>query len=227
MITETFPNLTERGLDLEPAGRRFRGASPPPLRDRVQLGGPQFVSIDERYHPDDADLQAFLRDTRHRWVLAHLSLTFPFADGPEISTAELQAHLSDDGPQPETIAFSLLPTRAESNHQQTREFTLAPKVDVAGIGGIELGSIGTTSVQASGDAFLSGGPELSPTPRWQFKRTATQRIEGTTRLSMIIQIPRQRVGAMTIDLAATVTTRFRRRQVPLDGSPNRPDRISF
>lgn len=219
MIIENFPPLTMRDIELEEvrSAPRLRGKKLPTLMERLAFGGPELVQISSDYHPDDADLQAFIRGSQERWVLAHLAVTFPPREGPSLESATVQVNLGDDGDPPGTIAFSILPVVAGTPYEETDTFTVSPNVTIGSAVGISLGSIGKQRVQHGEEAFLFGGPELSPRPAWHFKPTSTQELVGSTRLSMILRVPNGRIGKIGIDLSADVFKgpRFRRRQVPL------------
>lgn len=68
---------------------------------------------------------------------------------------------------------------------------------------------------------MVGGPELSPHPAWMFQRTPAQAIEGSTRLIIVIQVPAERTGFLSVSLQASVEKkrfRFFKRQIPLPGA---------
>jgi hypothetical protein len=219
MVVESFPPLAMRDVDLEEVGAapRLRGKKLPTLMERLAFGGPELVQITSDYHPDDADLQAFIRGAQQRWVLAHLALTFPPREGPPLKSATVQVNLDDDGDPPATIAFSILPVVEATPYEETETFTVSPNVTIGSAVGISLGSIGRQRVIHREAAFLLGGPELSPRPAWHFTPTLAQELVGSTRLSMILRVPNGRSAKISIDLSAEVLDgpRFRRRQVPL------------
>lgn len=218
MIVESFPALDMRDVELEqfPAPPRLRGPVLPSLSERLQLGGPVFVPISADYHADDADLQAFIRGSQERWVLAHLAVTFPPRDGPPLESATVQVNLGDSGQPAATIAFSILPLASGTPYERTGSFTLSPNVTIGAAAGISLGSAGTQIVQHGQDSFVIGDGELSAHPAWHFQPTPTQPLAGSNRLSMIVQVPAGRTGTISVDLSAQVRTgTFRRRQVPL------------
>jgi hypothetical protein len=194
--------------------RLRRGNSVPTLVERLRFGGPELVQITSDYHPEDAELQAFLRTTKERWFLAHMALTFPVRKGPPLDSATVQVHLYDDGDPSQTIAFSILPLSAGKPYEKTRGFTIGPNVN-GGVVGISLGSV-SGAVTTHGTDYLIGGPELSADPAWQFQPTPAQKLVGSTRLSMILRVPNGRTGKMSIDLSATILNGvFQRHQVPL------------
>lgn len=217
MIIESFPAITMATVELEPANPQLRGRKLPSLKDRLKFGGPLFARITTDYHPDDADLQAFLHGSQERWVLAHLALGFPSSDGPPLATASVQVNLGDDGEPAETIAFSILPVAAGTPYEESEKFTINPHATVGHTVGISLGSFGRETVRRGQEVFLTGDGELTSRPAWHFKSTPTHKLAGSMRLSMILRVPNGRVGRISIDLSATVLdgAPFRRRQVPL------------
>jgi len=219
MIIENFPPLTMSDVELEKVqtAPRLRGKKPPALMERLAFGGPELVQISTDYHPENADLQAFIRGSQERWFLAHLAVAFPPREGPPLESATVQVNLADDGDPPATIAFSILPVVAGTPYEDTDTFTVSPNMTIGNVAGISLGSFGKQRVQHGEEAFVLGGPELSSRPAWHFRPTSTQELVGSTRLSMILRVPNGRIGKIGIDLSADVFKgpRFRRRQVPL------------
>lgn len=191
------------------------------LSDRVEFGGPLVVPIDKTYHPEDPDLQAFLKAQapRFRFALAQMSVKFPFGD-PPLATASVGVDLTDNAATGQTFAYSILPTNLTSPKEETRGFTLQPNLTVLGTGGTVGGPNWSTTDHGT-RAYLIGGPELSPHPSWMYQRTPAQEIEGSTRLIMVIQVPADRIGSLTVSLQASLhktRLRFFKRQIPLSGA---------
>jgi len=216
MIEEEFPPLEMRAVDLEavPIGPRIRGALRPTLRKRLLFGGPAVTQISSSYHPEDADLQAFIAGSDHRWVLAHMAVTFPSAEDPQLAFAKVQLALADDGDPPATRAFSMLPLSSGTAYEETRSYSVGPNVTVGGTG-VTLGSVGREREVHGIDVFISGGD-----PAWTFTRTATQTLVGSSRLAMVLQTPPGRVGRISVDLEAEILARprfwkLRKQKIPL------------
>ena len=217
-------------LEPEPAALSFdgnllsaqdAGGAKETLSDRVEFGGPLVIPVDGTYCPGDPDLLAFLKAQapRFRFVLAQMSVKFPFGD-PPLATASVEVDLADDAATGQTFAYSILPTNLTSPKEETRSFALQPNLTVAGTGGT-VGGLSWSTTDHGTRAYMIGGPELSPHPAWMFQRTPAQNIEGSTRLIMIIQVPVGRIGSLTVSLQASLhQTRFRffKRQIPLTGA---------
>ena len=203
---------------------------PEKLTGRVEFGGPLVVPVDNTYHPEDADLQAFVKAQAGslRFVLAVMSVNFPFGS-PPLATASVEVELADDAATGQTLAHTVFPANLGSAKDVTRSFELKPNLTVAGVGGA-LGGPGWSTVDHGNQAYLIGGPELSSQPAWMFRRTPAQEIEGPTRLVMVVQIPLGRVGSLSVSLQASFEKRFRfaKRQIRLPGAvdPN-PAVITF
>jgi hypothetical protein len=230
---ERLDKREEEGVFLEAAPSR----SAPLLWDRLRLGGPQVIPIDHHYRPADQDLQAFIRANaaKCRFILALMALDFVLTDGPQLVGAKVAVTLEDDEvrpagspqPQPQTIAYSVLPLAAGSPYQLNRGYELNADAKFEGFG---VGGKRATGTVEHGDRkFVIGSGELTDHPSWTFRPTPTQKLEGETRLSLVIQIPRQRTGSMSVDLSATVVVgRFPKRRVPLqDASHVRAMPTSF
>lgn len=218
-------------LDLEPVvpssylGRpgtaAAKGPKLPTLSDRVEFGGPSVVPIDSKYCPGDSKLQAFLNAHAgsFRFVLAEMSVNFPFGK-PPLATASVEVDLEDDDATAETFAYSILPTNLTSPKDATKGFELQPNATILGTGGTIGGASWSTTVHGS-QAYMIGGPELSPHPAWMFRRTSAQEIEGSTRLVMVVQVPDDCTGSLTVSLQASVHKtglRFVKREIPLPGA---------
>ena len=232
MAIEVFPPLPRAAIALEPEAVAVvvRGSGAPELKDRVEFGGPLVTPIDERYHPDDADLQAFIRGNadRLRFLIAHMSVNFPASYPPPLSRAAVRVALDDDGNTGETIAYSLFPTHAGTSYDITRGFSISPTLTVGPVTAAP-GSVSSSNVDHGTRDFVVGGPELSAHPSWTFQLTPAQELAGATRLVMVIQIPKGRSGTLSVDLTAEVEQgRFRKNRIPLPGASRaNPRAVSF
>jgi hypothetical protein len=229
MSIETFPDLpiSAVALDLEPSTITTR-SKPVRLEDRVEFGGPIVTSITEDYHKDDTDLQAFLvaRASSYRFVLAHMSVNFPPKE-PSLSQASVQVNLSDDANSGLTLAYSIFPTHLRSPYEVTRGYELGPELTIGPVAA-KVGTFSSTTVEHGTRDFIFGGPELSAHPAWIFQPTPVQKLIGSTRLVMVIQIPVGRSGTLTVNLNAALKQRFRKREVPLPGTDAaRPGLVTF
>jgi hypothetical protein len=214
-------------VDLEAVsiGPRERGAAPlPMLKDRVRFGGPAVVGITKNYHPEDADLQAFIAGSSDRWALVHLGVTFDPGD-PLLVGAKVKVHLSDDGNPQAVTAFSLLPLNTEDPYEETDSYSFGPNV-TAGPVGISLGSVGKSTTHHGADTFAFGGPENSADPAWVYTPTPAHRLVGSSRMVMVVHLPLERAGKITVDLEAEVEQHgspwnlFKKERVPLPvGAP--------
>ena len=220
-MLESFPVPRPVELELEPPpgnGDQVRGRET--LTGRVEFGGPVTAPIDETYHPEDAELQAYLRAKAGalRFVLALMSVNFPYGI-PALSSASVEVDLGDDAASGQTLACSVFPASLGSAKDVTSGFTLTPNLTIAGTGG-SIGGPSWTTTDHGSEAYLIGGPALSPRPAWRFRRTGAQEIEGPTRLVMVIQVPAGRTGSLAVSLLASVEKRFlfSKRQVPLPGA---------
>ena len=97
-------------LESEPAALSFDGEvltaedavrAKETLSDRLEFGGPMVVPIDSGYHPEDSELQVFLKaqSENFRFALAQMSVNFPFGK-PPLATASVEVDLADD-PRPD------------------------------------------------------------------------------------------------------------------------------
>jgi hypothetical protein len=219
---ETFPEgliFSTFELEPEPGAMQTRGRPVPLLTDRLRFGGPQVTLINDRYRPDDQDLQAFVRanSATKRFVLALMALDFPLCDGPQLVGADVAVTLRDDGGPSETIAYSVSPLTCGSPYELSRGYTISPN--------LKIGSIGVGGQRQAGKvdhgecSYVFGGGELTANPSWTFRPTETQKLEGSTRLSLVIQVPCRRAGTMSVSVGAAIDEgRFRKRRVPLQGA---------
>ena len=197
MLIETFPILPVSAVALDPdpltIAKRRR---PPPLTDRVEFGGPLVTAITHKYHKEDADLQAFLvaRADSYRFVLAHMSVNFRPND-PPLSRASVEVNLTDDTNSGLTLAYSIFPTHLGSPYEVSRGYEFGPELTIGPVTA-RAGTVSTTTVDHGTRDFVVGGPELSAHPAWIFQPTTVQKLVGSTRLVMVIQIPVGRTGAL-------------------------------
>jgi hypothetical protein len=168
------------------------------------LGGPLFTAIDSNYHSEESDLQTFIRGSQDRWVLAHMSIAFPDLERRPLKAATVQVNLRDEKGKPTPIAFSILPLTSSTPIEKTRKFSLMPNVQINGVVGISLGSIGQETTEHGSRAYIIGGPELVPNPKWEFRPTAAQELVGSSRLSMILKAPADLRGLLSVDLRAMI-----------------------
>jgi hypothetical protein len=228
---ETYPSLDMSLVDLDPptVDVVLRAADAGQLKDRVEFGGPRLTPIDEQYKPDDADLQAFIRGQKDlRFVLAHMSINFPFSRGPALVSAAVAVSLDDSAQSGDTIAWSLFPTHAGNSREVNQGWSLSPSATVGPVTAA-LGSISRTTTDHVTVDFVTGGPELSAHPSWQFRPTANEELTGSTRLIMVIQLPKESVGSLRVSLGANVEEgRFFKKNIPLPGADEvNPDVVGF
>ena len=216
--------------DLEKSGVYDQVRGQEVLTGRVRFGGPVVVPIDGTYHPENAELQAYLKAKAGslRFALTLMSVTFPFGV-PPLVTASVEVSLRDDTETGQTLAYSVFPVNKTSARDVSHGFTLQPDLTIFGTGG-SIGGVTNSTVEHGTSAYLIGGPELSPCPAWRFRRTDAQDIEGTTGLVMVVQVPAGRTGSLSVSLLASIEERFRfaKRSVPLDcADPASPAVITF
>lgn len=224
MADETFPEgLIFSAIELEPEARpgaqQTRAQPVPLISDRLRYGGPQVTPINEQYRPDDQDLQAFLRANAAttRFVLALMALDFPPSDGMRLADANVSVTLRDNGEPSETVAYSVSPLAAGSPYEVNRGYSISPN--------LKIGSVGVGGQRESGTVdhgertYVFGGGELTANPSWTFRPTETQKLEGSTRLSLVIRVPCGRTGTISVSVGAAIGAgRFRKRRVPLQGA---------
>jgi hypothetical protein len=229
---DDFGSLTLRpiALESEPAALpQYSGALTPEgaghaeetLSDRVEFGGPLVIPIESTYGADHPELQAFLKAQAgsFRFAIAEMSVNFPFGD-PPLSSASVEIDLADNVATGQTLAYSILPTNLTYPKEATKGFTLQPNLTIIGTGG-SIGAASWSTTEHGTQAYMIGGPELSPHPAWMFQRTSAQRIEGSTRLVMVIQVPTGSTGSLTVSLQASLEKRhlrFFKRLIPLPGA---------
>jgi hypothetical protein len=229
---EPFPtDLVFAPVDLEPEpGILVRGAQQTPalLADRLSFGGPQVTAIDQRYRSDDEDLQAFLNNAVDiRFVLALMALDFPPSEGPELISAKVAVTLRDDGEASKAVAHSLTPLDVGSPYELSTGYTINSSLKVGDVGVGASGKRG--SVDHGQRTYVRGGGQFSASPYWSFTPTKTHKLQGSTQLSLVISVPRQRIGTMSVAVEAEVGEgRFRKRRIPLQGGlSDAPEKVRF
>lgn len=223
MDGEEFPPLSVRAvaLDYGDADFELRGDAVAQLKDRVEFGGPIVTPIDEKYKPDDSDLQAFVQGMKGKWrfALAHMSINFPPSRQSPLTQAAVQVTLGDATGTEEVAAYSLHPTRAGDSYEANRGYTISPSLTVGPVTA-SAGTLTHNSTDHGTRDYVIGGPELSPHPSWIFQATPAQPMYGSTRLIMVVQIPVGATASVAVALSAEVEEgRFRKQQIPLPGAP--------
>jgi hypothetical protein len=225
-MPENFP--VPRPIELEPERSREVGIldgddqvrAQETLTGRVEFGGPVVAPVDGTYHPEDAELQAYLKSQARslRFVLALMSVNFPFG-APPLVAASVEVSLWDDSGTDHALAYSVFPSSVAQAKEVSHGFALQPNLTIAGTGGT-LGGPTRNTVDHGTEAYLIGGPELTSRPAWRFRRTKAQDIVGPTRLIMVVQVPAGRTGSLSVSLAASIDKRFgfSKRPVPLNGA---------
>jgi hypothetical protein len=213
MIEERFPPLDMHSVEFPLALGIADGLS----LDRVQFGGPLVTAISSEYHPDDADLHAFMTGSDDRWALVHMGITFRPSEGSRFKGARVQVNPSDDGDPSKTIAFSVLPLGSGMPYEESDSFTVSPSVKAGGLE-LALGSGGKSVVRKGIDTFLIGGAEGSAAPAWTFTPTKAQQLVGSSRLAMTVRVPRGRSAKLSVHLEAEIAERrwtFLKTRTPL------------
>jgi hypothetical protein len=129
-----------------------------------------------------------------------MALDFLESDGPRLDSATVQVHLADDGAQPDTTAFSILPIRAVAPTGAGVDYKINPTA--FGFSLIEVNG----KLSPKGKAFLRGTGELSPRVTWKFTRRRGQPLEDSTRLVMVVRSPKGCQAKVEVKLKASVRT---------------------
>lgn len=162
-----------------------------PLRGRVRVGGPHGFKITRGRAANDEGLRKLIADRTDRldFYKVHLGVGFVTHNGPRLEAAQVKLVLTADPDTPAPFALSMTPTAAGTPVKVKRGASADLKVGVPSVGDAGLGVDAEQEYQST-KLFVRGYGLDGDTPGWEFTRTTGQRLEGSCRLQLIVQVTR-------------------------------------
>jgi hypothetical protein len=183
--------LTFVGTD----GYRGTGDESPdldPLKGRVKAGPPHGFKITEARVAGDEGLRRFIQENSDQvdYYFVFLSISFVTAKGPRLESAQLKLALNTDPETPIPFALAIRPDAAGTPVKVERGVTIGPKLSLPVVGDTELGEADRKIEYEETRLFVRALGSLGSTPGWEFTRATGKRLEGDSRLELIVQTGR-------------------------------------
>jgi hypothetical protein len=198
------PDLEYEDVVLEPrATRADREEDAVALECWLKLGYPVPVALTPQRTAGDEALSAFVEgDADARYWLVHLACTFSPPEGRRLEQAWFTVRLErDDGGAPPPIAWSMTPVHLE------RPLSHEGGVEVdAGAKFVTVKAQRKRTVEG-GDTYLEAFGLQQHDAVWEFTRTRTHEISGSTALALVARCPAGAAVTGAVELTATVRDR--------------------
>jgi hypothetical protein len=198
------PKLDYADVILEPrVTRADREDDTVALEHWLELGYPVPVALTSQRTAGDEALKAFVEgDTEARYWLVHLACTFSPPQGRRLEQAWFTVGLKrDDGEAPPPIAWSMTPAHLE------RPLSHEDGVEVgAGAKFVTVRAQSKRTV-AGGDTYVEAFGLQQEDAVWEFTRTRTHEISGSTALALVARCPAGAAVTGVVELTATVRDR--------------------
>ena len=171
----------------------YRGKEPDtvfePLKGRVKVGGPHGFRITKDRAANDEGLRKLIADRPDHldFYKVHLGVGFVTHNGPRLESAQVKLLLTAAPDTASPFALSMTPTAAGTPVKVKRGVTADLKVQVPYVGETGLGMDAEQEYEQT-KLFVRGFGLGGDTPGWEFTRTTGQRLEGSCRLQLIVQV---------------------------------------
>jgi hypothetical protein len=173
-----------------------------PLKGRVKVGGPHGFRITQDRVANDEGLRKLIADKPDHFDFykVHLGVSFVTHNGPRLESAQVKLFLTAVPQTAAPFALSITPAAAGTTVKVKRGVNAdlkmqAPSAGEAGLGVNEAKEFDEVKL------FVRGFGLDGDTPGWEFTRTTGQRLEGSCRLELIVQV--RRGAKVTVIGAAT------------------------
>jgi hypothetical protein len=203
-----LPVLTAAPADLVSDAVVTRSVAPeqePPVRDRVTIGVPVGIVLDESA-VTDPELRAFVTAERSaaRYVLFHFSMSLGRDDEAPLTRAWLAVALTreDGASAPAVIAWSMSPLReTRDTSTVTRSVELGPKLQL-------LSANFTAQTTATRREVVIEGTGLQEsTPSWELAPPKGEALSGSYPFTLVARSPAAQPIVATVSVMASVRRR--------------------
>jgi hypothetical protein len=201
-----FEDLTLVNVDV------VRGKGPveteaEPLAGRVGVDGPHGFKLSAERVAADHELSKFVdqQSDRHEYYLVHLAVSFKAVGSPQLKSAEVRLSLSSVPDTPPPFALSMEPLKDGDTVSVQRTVRFGPELKLLDQVDASLGEISNVSSWKRSELAVRGLGIDGPEPAWEFTRTASQKLDGAHRLTLVVQAAR---GA-AVSVSGVVTARAR------------------
>ncbi len=160
-----------------------------PLEGRVAVGGPHGFKITAERVAADPALTKFIDGSadRYDYYFVHMAVSFSVLQSPRIRTAGVQLTLTSVPGTPEPFALSIDPLSEDYTVKVEGKTRIVPSVKVLDQVELSLGDYEKAVSYDRTERVVRGVGLDGPQPGWEFTSTAAQELEGSYRLTMVVQ----------------------------------------
>jgi len=181
-----FEDLTLVNID---AVRGNGPAGAEPLKGRVAVGGPHGFKITAAEAAADPELSKFIDKNagHYEYYFVHLAISFSALGSPKLRSAEVKLTLTSVPDTPEPFALSLDPLADGYQLKVDSKARILPSLKVAEQVELSLGDYERGVSYDRSERSVRGLGLDGPNPGWEFTRTPAGELEGSHRLTMVVQ----------------------------------------
>jgi hypothetical protein len=163
-----------------------------PLKGRVKASPPHGFKITEDRVAGDEGLRRFIQENSDQvdYYFVFMSLSFVAADKPRLESVQLKLTLTTVPDTPAPFVLSIRPDAAGTQMKVERGVTIGPKLSLPVVGDTEIGDVEFKQEYEKTQRFVRALGSFGSTPGWEFTRTAGMRLEGESRLELVVQTGR-------------------------------------
>jgi hypothetical protein len=197
------PGLEELELVADDA---IRGLAPStaPLGGRVLVGGPHgFRLTPARVAADPAIAEFVEENAAQAYYFVYLAVSFTTLEAPTLASARVLLDLSAVPATPPPFALSMKPLADGDPVAVKRTVSFGPKLKLLDAVDTEIGHADQETSWQRTDFAVRGLGLASAQPGWEFTRTASRKLAGSSLLKMVVQAE----DGASVTVSGTVTAR--------------------
>jgi hypothetical protein len=196
------PELEELTLVSDVEVRGTRSGAGEPLKGRVSVGGPHGFAITAERVAADPEIAQFVEEnsSRRAFYLVWLTASFTALGSPRLESAQVGLTLTTAPADPAPFALDMKPLVVGDTVSVEGTLSFGPKLKILEVEA-EAGAASRKTTVPRSDLSVRGLGLDSASPTWQFTETASRKIEGASRLVLVVQA----AAGATLTVAGDVT----------------------
>jgi hypothetical protein len=174
-----------------------------PLKGRVTRNGPFLRKLTQAELAADPDNSGFVDLDHYEYYYIYVDIGF--ASGfPELEEVRVKLRLTSVPVLPEPTWLSMHPQADGDKVSITRTVRIGPRLKILDAVEAEVGGYEQVMAYQRTDLYVRAIPD-GAAPQWKFTRTKSRKLDGMTRLALVVQAG---IGA-TLEVSGNVTAQER------------------
>ena len=184
-----------------------------PLKGRVLVDGPHGRKLTSEELAADREIRRFVDTALYEYYLVHLAVGFREHGSPKLKAAQVKLTLTSIPDMPAPFALDMKPLKEGDQVSVERTVRLGPKLKLLDAVDAEVGSVEAAKSFQRTELAVRGLGLDGPAPGWEFTRTASQKLDGSCRLELVVQAGRGAAvsvtGVVTAQAGGNIGWRYR------------------